>query len=183
MSTLRKGFTLVEILIVVVILGILAAIVVPQFASASQDAIKSALQSQMQTVSAQIELFRVQNAGTLPHAAAADALADGANNGANHSGWGVLVEESFLKDTPNNGFTGSDNVVTQAAAVGGAVAGILAAGANPAANGGDDGWFYNTTLGTVHPNGFDNSTDGGPFLSNEPADDDGNIYTPANVVW
>ena len=30
-----KGFTLVEILIVVVILGILAAIVVPQFTSAS----------------------------------------------------------------------------------------------------------------------------------------------------
>ena len=33
-----KGFTLVEILIVVVILGILAAIVVPQFTNATQDA-------------------------------------------------------------------------------------------------------------------------------------------------
>ena len=33
-----RAFTLVEILIVVVILGILAAIVVPQFTSASQEA-------------------------------------------------------------------------------------------------------------------------------------------------
>ena len=34
----KKGFTLVEILIVVIILGILAAIVIPQFANASGDA-------------------------------------------------------------------------------------------------------------------------------------------------
>ena len=33
-NTARKGFTLVEILIVVIILGILAAIVIPQFTSA-----------------------------------------------------------------------------------------------------------------------------------------------------
>ena len=32
----RGGFTLIEILIVVIILGILAAIVIPQFAGASQ---------------------------------------------------------------------------------------------------------------------------------------------------
>ncbi|MHC4286068.1 MAG: type IV pilin protein [Planctomycetota bacterium] len=39
----EKGFTLVEILIVVVILGILAAIVIPQFTSASVDAKESLL--------------------------------------------------------------------------------------------------------------------------------------------
>ncbi len=36
--TRKSGFTLVEILIVVIILGILAAIVIPQFTNASQDA-------------------------------------------------------------------------------------------------------------------------------------------------
>jgi general secretion pathway protein G len=40
--TLRTGFTLVEILIVVVILGILAAIVIPSFASATEDTRKAA---------------------------------------------------------------------------------------------------------------------------------------------
>src|SRR3954451_5706098 len=60
--TVRKGgFTLVEILIVVIILGILAAIVIPQFTSASQDARKSSLVSQLQTIKAQTELTRLQH--------------------------------------------------------------------------------------------------------------------------
>ena len=48
--TRRAGFTLVEILIVVIILGILAAIVIPQFTNASQDARESSLLSQLQTL-------------------------------------------------------------------------------------------------------------------------------------
>ncbi|MHC4363321.1 MAG: type IV pilin protein, partial [Planctomycetota bacterium] len=39
----QSGFTLVEILIVVVILGILAAIVIPQFTDASTEAKMSSL--------------------------------------------------------------------------------------------------------------------------------------------
>ena len=71
----KRGFTLVEILIVVVILGILAAIVIPQFTNASQDAQVSAVKSQLQTVRSQIELFRVKNgSGELTGAADSDAL-------------------------------------------------------------------------------------------------------------
>ncbi|MHC4765507.1 MAG: type IV pilin protein, partial [Planctomycetota bacterium] len=54
---IRQGFTLIEILIVVVILGILAAIVIPQFTDASQEAAASNLRSQLQTIRSQIELY------------------------------------------------------------------------------------------------------------------------------
>ena len=62
----NKGFTLVEILIVVIILGILAAIVIPQFTNASQDARKSSLASQLQTLRSQIELYKLQHGDTIP---------------------------------------------------------------------------------------------------------------------
>ena len=61
-----KGFTLVEILIVVVILGILAAIVIPQFTSASEAAKASSVVTQLQTLRSQIELYQIQHNGDHP---------------------------------------------------------------------------------------------------------------------
>ena len=61
MKTKRSGFTLVEILIVVVILGILAAIVIPQFTEASTEAKLSALCTDLQTLRSQIELYKIQH--------------------------------------------------------------------------------------------------------------------------
>jgi len=66
-KTARKGFTLVEILIVVIILGILAAIVIPQFTNASQDARRSALASTVQSTRSQIELYKLQHGDALPN--------------------------------------------------------------------------------------------------------------------
>ncbi len=62
----RKGFTLVEILIVVVILGILAAIVIPQFTNASTEAKESSLMSNLQTLRSQVELYKIQHNDDLP---------------------------------------------------------------------------------------------------------------------
>ena len=66
MNRSRKGFTLVEILIVVIILGILAAIVVPQFTEASSDAKLSNLTTNLQSIRAQLELYRLHHNGAYP---------------------------------------------------------------------------------------------------------------------
>jgi general secretion pathway protein G len=57
----KRGFTLVEILIVVVILGILAAIVIPQFTQASTEAKQNSLASDLQSLRSQIQLYKVQH--------------------------------------------------------------------------------------------------------------------------
>jgi len=64
-SDLRPGFTLVEILIVVVILGILAAIVIPQFANATEDTRKTAFVTEMRIFTDAILRFEIDN-GVLP---------------------------------------------------------------------------------------------------------------------
>lgn len=57
----QKGFTLVEILIVVVILGILAAIVIPQFSEASTEAKLNSSMSSLQSLRSQISLYKIQH--------------------------------------------------------------------------------------------------------------------------
>jgi len=62
----KSAFTLVEILIVVVILAILGAIVIPQFSDASSDAKASALVTNLRTIRAQLELYKLQHNGSYP---------------------------------------------------------------------------------------------------------------------
>lgn len=89
-NPVKRGFTLIEILIVVVILGILAAIIVPQFTDAAQDAGVSSARSQLQTMRSQIELFRVQNNGSTP-----------ADDGAGAGPWDALVAGNYIRSAPN----------------------------------------------------------------------------------
>jgi general secretion pathway protein G len=62
----RGGFTLVEILIVVVILGILATIVIPQFSNASIVARENALKDDLRYIRTQLQVFRAQHLDVSP---------------------------------------------------------------------------------------------------------------------
>ncbi|MEX2672410.1 MAG: type II secretion system protein [Phycisphaeraceae bacterium] len=138
--TRQAGFTLVEILIVVVILGILAAIVIPQFTSASESAKASSLTSQLQTIRSQLQLYQIQHNGSYPTIADLQA---------NDNAWDPMVQPHtydgttntyptdpadanlgpYLQQPPKNAFTNSTSVVATAEA--------------------DAGWEYDETTGQV----------------------------------
>ena len=64
----QQAFTLVEILIVVLILGILATIVIGVFANASSDTSAKALKDDLRTMRAQIQFYVAQHGSTPPAA-------------------------------------------------------------------------------------------------------------------
>lgn len=105
----RPAFTLIEILIVVVILGILAAIVMPQFTSASTQGRRNTLLGVVQTLRTQVALYKLQHGDTLP-----DLTANGGNN------WGLLTQSStffgqtvgpYIQTVPTSPVNSRSNVV------------------------------------------------------------------------
>lgn len=136
----KSGFTLVEILIVVVILGILAAIVIPQFTEASTEAKTSSLVSDLQTVRSQIELYKIQHNDALPgtvsgvtfeNAMTMYTTVDGALATPQAPGAGVYGP--YLQKIPTNQFNNL-NTVDPDGTVGG----------------GDSGWVFNTSTGAFN---------------------------------
>jgi general secretion pathway protein G len=65
-SARRNAFTLIEILIVVVILGILAVIVIPQFSNASVQARENTLKDDLRFLRLQVQMFAAQHRDVPP---------------------------------------------------------------------------------------------------------------------
>ncbi len=66
MRKAESAFTLVELLIVVVILGILAAVAIPQFSDSTEEARASNLQSNLAVMRNAIEFYRTNHRGKYP---------------------------------------------------------------------------------------------------------------------
>ena len=131
----RKGFTLVEILIVVVILGILAAVVIPQFTDASTEAKTSSVKTDLQTVRAQIELYKIQHNDQLPTAGGLT-FAAAMTGQTNIGGTAGTDYGPYLQKIPTNGFNNLDTITAGTGTPGG----------------GGSGWYFNTSTGAFNAN-------------------------------
>jgi len=133
------GFTLVEILIVVVILGILAAIVIPQFTNAAEEANATTAASQLSTLRIQFELYKLHHNDNYP---GLDQF--WANMLSKTDAQGNIDENGefgpYLRRPPSNPFTHASSVVA------------------PGSETANDGWTYEASTGHIEAVGFDEQT-------------------------
>lgn len=130
----QRAFTLVEILIVVVILGILAAIVVPQFVGAVEESAITTTKSELEKLRRAIEVFEVRNENALPTVVAGDGT------------WGDLIVSTgaYLKEPPTNPYVGGANARV-----------IILANAPDGAYQTEHAWVYDDSSGQIWAGGFD----------------------------
>lgn len=170
MELMQRGFTLVELLIVVIILAILAAIVIPQFTSATADAQESALDANLAGLRSAIELYKVQHNGKYPGAVAATGATctvGTAGTGAINTEQAVIDQLTKYSSASGTTCSGADpttpfgpylrkgipaDPISNSAAIAVATAGIPLA---PAAATG--GWAYDVKTGQIVMNS--NATD------------------------
>ncbi len=119
-SSACRGMTLIEILIVVVLLGILAAIVIPSFAASTEETERATFASSLKTLARACEIYKYKNgdypadgsSGTIP-TGLDDYISRGSFEGGtpiggvwdtefNDSSVGAAVGVHFHHDTPKD---------------------------------------------------------------------------------
>ncbi len=138
----RNAFTLIEVLIVVIIMAVLAATIIPQFSSSTEDAKSSALDFNLHTIRSQIEMYKVHHLGRVPSLADfARQMTEKTNVQGGFTGdmpYGPYIQGQI----PMNPFNHSRDLVAVATA-GTVPTAVVAGGA---------GWQYDETTGGFYPN-------------------------------
>ena len=146
--SVRKGFTLLEIMIVLLVLGVLTRIVIPQLTEAKSDDAELTLESQLLTLRAQLDIYRKQHLDQFP-SGDAQKLADStefvkrltARTNADHSANGIFGP--YLKIFPTNSFNGLSSVRY---------------GSDPGAN--KAGWCFDPASGNIYADDHRRGPDG-----------------------
>jgi general secretion pathway protein G len=179
---IQAGFTLVELLIVVIILTVLAAIIVPQFSSATLDAKEATLDSNLARLRSSIELYLAQHGSTYPGKAASSggATCTGtAGSGAADSAQALIDQMLMYSDVtgktcsigdttfkygpylrkgfPHDSITGKGAVAADIS--------VTSTGAPIAPGAATGGWAYDTKSGQIVMNSNANDTRGKPYYT------------------
>jgi general secretion pathway protein G len=135
MPRTRQGFSIVELLIVVVMLGILAAVVVPQFKGVTQEVQEAAIANTLQSLRGAIESYRLSHCDVLPDGDLVIQLTECTDiTGAPGTELGPYLRPPW----PTNPISGGNDVK------------VLPT--TPASPAGQEAWLYNQTTGELRCN-------------------------------
>ena len=127
----RDGFTLIEVLIVVTIMAVLAATIIPQFATSADEARQSQLAFNLHSLQSQVQLYHLQHNSLFPDVLTKLTIKTDLDGTVNATGaYGPYLVGGALPDNPN---TQSNS------------ASASADGATPAGG----GWLYNSMTGQI----------------------------------
>ncbi len=97
----RRAFTLVEIIVVVLIIGILTGLGVMLYSINTRDAQRTVVRSNLKTIESSISIYRVEHSGTYP-SGNSDPIADDFTN---HPISELLTEDTYTKPSNNYIYT------------------------------------------------------------------------------
>ncbi len=141
-QTLRRGFSLIELVIVIVIIGIIAAIAIPRMSRGAEGAAESSLRANLAVLRNAIDLYHSEHEGDYPAATTFEAQMTkfsslaGATNDASSS---VYLYGPYLREIPPLPVKVPSGVNPKANGVAAATAATV-------------GWIYNESTGVIRAN-------------------------------